>query len=152
MDGAVNSGVSVPAEVAGGRRFSLRRANRALVLVRRIVTDVVGDYSRVLELQEILELEQQYGSRELLRTLQADVARAVGRTRRCLEELAAVGVELRDFGRGLVDFPARVAGREIFFCWQLDEERIMFWHDRHEGVSGRRPISELADLAARRWS
>ena len=46
---------------AGEKIFTLAQANRALVLVRRIVEDIVSDYARVLEYQEVLELEQRYG-------------------------------------------------------------------------------------------
>ena len=123
--------------------FTLRRANRALVLVRRIVADVVADFSRMQELQEILELEQQFGSLEYLRQVHQQMVAVAGRLRGCLEELAAVGVVLRDFARGVVDFPARVAGRDICFCWRLGEQAVQHWHRPNEGLAERKPISEL---------
>ncbi|KPK86390.1 MAG: hypothetical protein AMJ81_01370 [Phycisphaerae bacterium SM23_33] len=116
------------------------------MFVRRVVADVVADYSQLLELQEILELEQQYGSIQYLNQVKAEMNAAVSRLHGYLEELAAVGVELRDFARGLVDFPARVRGRDIFFCWQFGEDTISYWHDRDDGQAGRRPVSELASL------
>ena len=39
--------------------------------------------------------------------------------------------------RGLVDFPAILAGREVFLCWEQDEEDIEFWHDLASGYAGR---------------
>lgn len=60
-----------------------------------------------------------------------------------LEALAEIGCVLRDVDRGLVDFPARAGGADIFLCWALGEDRIGFWHGSTEGYAGRRPLSEL---------
>ena len=146
MEHRTDTGLTTSALAGQGVCFSLRRANRALVFVRRIVADVVADYSQLLELQEILELEQRYGSVEHLTQVKAEMSAAVERLQGYLEELQLVGVELRDFARGLVDFPARVAGRDIYFCWQFGEDTVGHWHDRDDGMAGRKSVSELADL------
>ena len=94
-----------------------------------------------------------YPGRELARPL-VELSRALG-------ELEAVDIVLRDFERGLVDFPAlrdqttrdpRVQGRldaedassaarEIYLCWLVDdEETIGFWHEPEAGFAGRRPL------------
>jgi hypothetical protein len=39
--------------------------------------------------------------------------------------------------RGLVDFPAILGGREVFLCWEKDEQDIEYWHDLDSGYSGR---------------
>lgn len=44
---------------------------------------------------------------------------------------------IKDVSRGLVDFPAIIGGREVFLCWESDEEDIEFWHDLETGFSGR---------------
>jgi hypothetical protein len=44
---------------------------------------------------------------------------------------------IKDLERGLIDFPAIVGGREVFLCWEQDEEQIEFWHDLDTGFSGR---------------
>ncbi len=125
------------------RVFSLGSANRALVLVRRIVADLVGDYARVLELQEAVELEERYGPGRLPEGLRSNLSAAVDRVRRCMKELEAVGAELLDFERGVVGFPARWGGREVRFCWTLGEDRIAYWCPVGEGLARRRHISEL---------
>lgn len=56
----------------------------------------------------------------------------------------ALGLTLRDIEHGLVDFPALVAGRQIWLCWQRGEPRVDWWHDLDSGFSGRRPLDELA--------
>ena len=56
----------------------------------------------------------------------------------------ALGLTLRDIEHGLVDFPALVAGRQVWLCWQRGETVIGYWHGLDTGFSGRRPLAELA--------
>lgn len=56
----------------------------------------------------------------------------------------ALGLTLRDIERGLVDFPALVAGRQVWLCWQPGETTIGWWHELDAGFDGRKPLSELA--------
>ena len=54
-----------------------------------------------------------------------------------LERIQEMGVQVKDFERGLVDFPHLRDGREVFLCWELDEADIEFWHDLDTGYAGR---------------
>lgn len=51
-------------------------------------------------------------------------------------------IQVKDLERGLLDFPAIVAGREVFLCWEQDEEKIEHWHDLETGFSGRERLPE----------
>ncbi|SRR5581483_2809010 len=44
---------------------------------------------------------------------------------------------IKDLPRGLIDFPALIGGKEVFLCWEKDEEDIEFWHDIDSGYAGR---------------
>ena len=44
---------------------------------------------------------------------------------------------IKDLERGLVDFPAIIGGREVFLCWEQDEETVEFWHELDGGYAGR---------------
>jgi hypothetical protein len=46
-------------------------------------------------------------------------------------------IQVKDVERGLVDFPAIIGGKEVFLCWEQDEEDIEFWHDLEAGYAGR---------------
>jgi hypothetical protein len=50
-------------------------------------------------------------------------------------------IQIKDLNRGLIDFPAIIAGREVFLCWEQGEEDIEFWHDLDAGYAGREPLS-----------
>ena len=59
-----------------------------------------------------------------------------------VDELTDIGVELRDYESGLIDFPGRHEGRDVYLCWKLGEERIGYWHSVEEGYKGRKPITD----------
>jgi hypothetical protein len=46
-------------------------------------------------------------------------------------------IQIKDIERGLVDFPAIVGGKEVYLCWEQDEEDVEFWHDLDAGYKGR---------------
>jgi hypothetical protein len=46
-------------------------------------------------------------------------------------------IQIKDIDRGLIDFPAIIGGREVFLCWEQDEDDIEFWHDLDTGYAGR---------------
>ncbi len=49
-------------------------------------------------------------------------------------------IQIKDIERGLVDFPALIGGKEVFLCWEQDEEAVEFWHDLDTGYGGRERI------------
>lgn len=54
-----------------------------------------------------------------------------------IEELGCVAKGLDPF---LVDFPHRLAGREVYLCWKQGEKEISHYHGLEEGFAGRRPL------------
>lgn len=59
------------------------------------------------------------------------------------EQLAQLGIEVKDIHKGLIDFPAMLDGREVCLCWKLGESGIAHWHTIEEGFSGRKPLKEV---------
>jgi hypothetical protein len=46
-------------------------------------------------------------------------------------------IQIKDLDRGLIDFPAILAGKEVFLCWEQGEDDIEFWHNLDTGYAGR---------------
>jgi len=58
-----------------------------------------------------------------------------------ITQLETLGVQLKDFERGLVDFPSLRDGRVVLLCWQLGEgDELVWWHDVDAGFAGRTPL------------
>lgn len=63
-----------------------------------------------------------------------------------IEQISATGCVIKDIDGGLVDWPALDRGREIWLCWKYGETEVGYWHDKHTGFAGRRPVSELKEI------
>lgn len=59
-----------------------------------------------------------------------------------LEEIDAIGVQVKDLDTGLLDFPCDLNGETVLLCWKMGESRIDFWHTLDSGFRGRQPIDE----------
>ncbi len=58
-----------------------------------------------------------------------------------MAELEGMGIQLKDFDRGLIDFPSLRDGRVVLLCWQLGEgDELEWWHDMDAGFGGRTPL------------
>lgn len=60
--------------------------------------------------------------------------------RALLAEFQTRQIQIKDLDRGLIDFPSLVDDREVFLCWEQDEEDIEHWHDLDAGFSGREKL------------
>ncbi len=104
-----------------------------LPLVRRIVEDILatGRAMRVHAVRPRPEPEQ---------VVLYD--RELERLRGLIQELEGLGCSFKDwrFDVGLVDFPARIDGKDVLLCWRSDEPAIHYYHGLEEGYAGRKPI------------
>ena len=63
--------------------------------------------------------------------------RALADMQATLAEFQRREIFIKDIERGLLDFPASIGGKEVFLCWESDEEAVEFWHDLETGFGGR---------------
>lgn len=88
-----------------------------------------------------LSVEQLLAERPAVRRIVEEIDAA-------MEQIAALGAELKDVELGLVDFPGEWDGEAVYWCWQYGEDRVRFWHRRTEGFAGRRPLPGLPPAPA----
>jgi hypothetical protein len=56
-------------------------------------------------------------------------------------QLESLGVQLKDYTQGLIDFPSMREGRVVLLCWKADEgDQVEWWHDLEDGFAGRQPL------------
>lgn len=131
---------------AGTRHFTLDEANRTLPLVKRIVADITAEYGEWRELVRRYEVvaggskADEGESAEQIRLREA-ISRVARRVTSYVGELEQIGCVLKGFDDGVVDFPARLEGRDVLLCWKLGEPEVGHWHEVHAGFAGRQPIS-----------
>jgi hypothetical protein len=134
------------------RIFTLEEANRVLPLVRSITRDAVRLYRMVKN--EIRALGRRKADRRAgsevnldeIRRLDASIAAHLEELRRLIGELESLGCRLRDYERGVVDFPAATMDGDkfLFYCWMRGEAEVAHWHFEEEGFENRRALDTKA--------
>lgn len=122
--------------------YTVAQANRALPLVRSIVSDLVSNTRRWEDAVRHVELASHDNVLENAdaERWQRETQRLAAEIEGCVRELAELGIEIRALDTGLVDFPGTLDGRDVFFCWMLGESAVTHWHERDAGFSGRQPL------------
>lgn len=127
--------------------FTVDQAEKTLPLVRRIVADISAAFERLegaARERQTLGLRPNPGSNAEARafTLEREMQAGQEEILRCQEELNEVGVELKDYRMGLVDFHSRYQDRLVYLCWKSDDGgAIGWWHPLEAGFRGRQPIA-----------
>lgn len=121
--------------------FSVEEANALLPTARRIVEAVRRDHASLVAAQEgaraAAECAQHNGGMEG----GGDYVAALVGLAESAGQLEALGVQLKDYARGLIDFPSMRDGRVVLLCWQLGEgDHLEWWHDLEAGFAGRQPL------------
>lgn len=74
--------------------------------------------------------------------LKSDHERSISAARDSLAEIDAIGVQIKDLEKGLLDFPFELDGKIVLLCWLQGEPSITHWHSLEGGFAGRAPIDE----------
>jgi hypothetical protein len=122
------------------RYFSIEEAEALLPKIRTIF-DSANETKRLIE-------EKVDGWRKVHKKLneaeeavmRGQVDYLAARLEEQLGEIAEMGGVPKDLDEGLVDFPARINGKEGYLCWKLGEKKISHWHSLTEGFSGRKKL------------
>ena len=121
------------------KRFTLAEANKSLPYVSRIVKDLVNTSQAIAIGQQ--KIEKKSGKDRTL--IEKELVRSKDRLQWLVEELTAVGAELKDPRSGLIDFIGRHQGHDVYLCWRLGEEKVNFFHEMDSGLAGRQPVATL---------
>ena len=128
--------------------YTAEQANATLPLLRLIVRDITvlahslnEQHRRVTHLQEQADPRRQAE----LDDASAELERGQNQMRSLERELKELHVEIKDYLTGLIDFPARMDGREVYLCWRLGEGEVAHWHELDAGFAGRQKLPRVAN-------
>jgi hypothetical protein len=126
--------------------FTPEQANAMLPLVRRIVQDITTLAHDLRErAQRFRRLQGRPGESpqahaEEMELIETELDQGKDRMEELEGELRELGILLKDYFIGLIDFPCWKDGREIYLCWKLDEPEVGHWHEIDAGFSGRQKL------------
>lgn len=122
--------------------FTLEEANSLLPTVREILLKIRRCHRKLYSHSEAAKLASEAAERGgggLPQGVQ--YAELLVQLTGLVNNLETLGVQLKDFDRGLVDFPSLRDGRVVLLCWQIGEgDQLEWWHDVDAGFAGRTPL------------
>jgi hypothetical protein len=72
----------------------------------------------------------------------AEIEAHLQRVRESITEIDSIGVQVKDLGAGLLDFPCRIDDQVVLLCWRMGEPTIEHWHTVDSGFQDRQPVDE----------
>jgi len=122
--------------------FTVDEANSLLPSVRPIVKSIQKSHRRLITFHTAAKQAAQgaesggggmlFGHRYA--ALLVDLSTRAG-------QLESLGIQLKDYQQGLIDFPSMLDGRVVLLCWKADEgDQLEWWHDVEAGFAGRQPL------------
>jgi hypothetical protein len=131
----------------GKKYFTVAEANAALPLVRAIVRDITelardlrDRHERLTRVRPVERAKIGESYEEEIQHIQQEFERDQERMHEFEQELKALGVELKDYYTGLLDFPCWMDNHEVYLCWRLGEPEVAYWHELDAGFAGRQKL------------
>jgi hypothetical protein len=127
--------------------YTVDQAEKTLPLVSRITGDITKAFLRY---EKLISARRALGSKlnpgsaaeERAFELEREINGCEQAIHRYQDELTVLGIEMKDYRLGLLDFRSNYKGHIVYLCWKQGEERIGFWHDLHTGFPGRQAITD----------
>ena len=122
--------------------FTIDEANSLLPTVKPIVKSIQKSHRRLVSFQGVAKEAAQGAenggggmtSGPRYAELLVDLSTHAG-------QLEGLGIQIKDYQQGLIDFPSMRDGRVVLLCWKADEgDRLEWWHDVEAGFAGRQPL------------
>lgn len=118
------------------KHYTIPEARALLPQLREWLAELAGLRRRLRQLDERLAQALADGA-DLGGDSVNEMVRLAARLNGLLKEFRQRDIQIKDIDRGLLDFPSIIAGREVFLCWEQDEDDIEYWHDLDAGYAGR---------------
>lgn len=121
--------------------FTLAEANELLPAVRKQLETIRQLYARIDRYRSAARAAAEASQSGGGMTGGSNYVKALYEVGKHTTELFEMGVQLKDYSRGLIDFPTMRDDRIVLLCWQLGEkEEIEWWHEIDAGFAGRQPL------------
>lgn len=124
------------------RVFTLHEARSLIPTLRRLLAHMTKSRDRLLDMRVEIDLAREnarFGGGSPAGPL---YLKFMLEFTEAIQEIQALGVQMKDFNKGLVDFPYEYEGRIVYLCWKPDEDEINWWHETDAGFAGRQPLTE----------
>jgi len=122
------------------RYFTVEEANALLPEIEPLMGRLLEHRARVVrdrkQIEDLLEdLHSNVGG-----PVASEMAQRFVAIERLVKKIQSYGCVVKDMNTGLLDFLAKIEGREVYLCWRYGEPRVAHYHELHTGYNGRQPV------------
>lgn len=122
--------------------FTLEEANTLIPTLEEKLSCIQGHWRRLKKLGPAQDSKEQSRLISTDRAVAPFYFEVLERFQQSIEEIHALGCELKGIEPGLVDFRTLIKGKEVYLCWKQGEKEITYWHPLHTGYAGRQALRE----------
>ena len=128
------------------RLFTLEEAEALLPQLIPLVDrlqDLKREHDRLQEAAATLRRRSQTNGHAItddLQSAQGELGLSMQAMNDLIEQISALGGEVKDLNLGLLDFRSMLDGNEVYLCWRAGESKIAWWHELNAGFSSRKPL------------
>ena len=121
--------------------FIIKEANLALKEVKPLLFELQKlnlEIANFREFSKVAAKASEYGGGTIGGS---NYVKSLYRFSEVIKEINNLGIQIKDFSRGLIDFPCLRDERIILLCWQIGEgDEIEWWHEIEDGFKGRKKL------------
>lgn len=119
------------------RYFTLEEANAVLPKIKPLMAELIERRARIaVSSREIVELLDDTYT-DFGGPVAATLTREFESVESLLKQIKSYGCVVKSIHTGLIDFLAKIDGRDVYLCWRFGEESIQYYHELHTGFQGR---------------
>jgi hypothetical protein len=122
------------------RYFTLEEANEVLIELEPLMAQLLERRAKAVRMSRQLEHLLEEPHIDFGGSVPTKLAQDFVIIENLLSQIRAYGCVVKNLEAGLIDFLAKINGRDVYLCWRYGEDQIAYYHELHTGFQGRRAI------------
>jgi len=122
------------------RYFTVQEANELLPTIEPLLAELLDRRARVVRSRDKIEAIVEDLHSNVGGAVASEMAREFIIIEQLVEKIQGHGCFVKDMNAGLVDFLAKIDGRDVYLCWRYGEPRVAHYHELQAGYNGRQPV------------
>ncbi len=119
------------------RYFTVEEANEALTEIKPLMGQLLDTQARAVRRSREIEYLLYDSHVDFGGAVPSELMRDFAIIEDLLDQVRSYGCVVKNLEAGLVDFLAKIDGRDVYLCWRFGEDRITYYHELHTGFKGR---------------
>lgn len=122
------------------RYFTIQEANALLPTLKPLMAELLERRARCAQQGQLVTGLLRQPHVDIGGPVLSELAAEFVVIERLLYKIRGTGCVVKSLEGGLVDFLAKIDGRDVYLCWRYGEESVANYHELHTGFNGRQSL------------